>query len=124
VAQAERLADVGVGDPVVAGEVRQRARDPQGAVEAAGGEAELVDGGRQRPAGGRRRPAGGAEAGDRQVGVLAALAFPLPRAASTRARTAADGSPVAGPSSSSAATRPTCTYRSMRSSSGPDSRRA
>src|SRR5215211_2876576 len=101
------------------------AADAQGAVKAAGAQAEAVDGGHEDAAGGRGDLAVGGHLGRREVAVLGALASPLAGSGGQHPGPDLGGrSASAAPVSSSAVSRSAWTYRSMRSSRGPESRLA
>ena len=78
-AEAERLADVVVLDPVAGGQVGDRAGDAEGAVEAAGAQPQAVDRRDPRAPGGRSERAPLDQVGGGQPGVLAAVAAALER---------------------------------------------
>jgi hypothetical protein len=93
-------------------------------VEPTGAEAEAVDGGHEGAAAGPTRHWAATSADARRPFSAPWRVRWRARAASTLARTGAVGSASAASVSSSAVSRSAWTYRSMRSSSGPDRRLA
>ena len=117
-------------DPFAFLEIGDRARDAEGAVDRAGREVQSLDRDFEDARAGARRAGRAAGAPARVRSPLRNPGVPprrdaaRARAFSTRPRIAEDGSPFAGPRSSVHARSRKTTWRSIRSSSGPDNLRA